>query len=284
MVLAMGDQRLMATRTRIFLGSTLGVLCCALAARADPVCTANKLAPVELRGTEHLSYALDVLGAQLGTLELTLTSATGADRARGAMVLEARGKSSDLVTTNVKRIVGWSSTLVGKDGAPLHYREEIDEGDVHRAQEIEFPAKDGALRVRATKDGDPDPLALAATADARDLLSGLFMLRHQSLTPGAQACAEIYVARRMWRVEGKVADKPEQVDAPTGKVQAIRIDATATRTDDPKVVRKAHVWLTTDEQRVPVVILGEVRGRFIRAQLTEAKIGRGKRRTASRTP
>src|SRR4051812_42547475 len=114
---AAGDQGHMATRTRIGLCSTLGALCCALAARADagsdaaPVCPNGGLAPFELKGTEHLTYALDVLGANLGTLELTLSRASGADRDRGAMLVEARGRSSDLITTNVKRIVGWSATV-----------------------------------------------------------------------------------------------------------------------------------------------------------------------------
>jgi hypothetical protein len=43
------------------------------------------------------------------------------------------------------------------------------------------------------------------------------------------------------------------------------------------------VWLTIDDRRLPVVILGDVRGRFVRATLVEAKVGRQKvRRTASR--
>ena len=246
-----------------------------------PVCSSGQLQPVDLGGTEQLVYKVDVLGAELGTFELRLEPAKGEDKARGALVLESRGKSSDLVTTNVKRVEGWTSTLLDKDGMPLRYREEIDEGDVHRAQDIEFPSKAGALTVRATKNGDPDPLSIAATPDARDMLSGLFVLRRQPLTPGARLCAEIYAARRMWRVDGTVADKVEMVDSPLGKVQAIRLDAVATRLDDARVVRKAHVWVTTDERRLPVVILGEIRGRYIRAQLAEARVGRARLKRAA---
>src|SRR5205085_850878 len=82
---------------------------------------------------------------------------------------------------------------------------------------------------------------------ARDLRSGLFVLRRQPLTAGEQLCSEIFAARRMWRVVGTVAGKPEQVESLMGKVTAFRVVAVATRLDDPRVVRKAHVWITADK-------------------------------------
>lgn len=254
--------------------------------KAEPppaVCSAGRLQPVQFGATEQLAFKLDAFGADIGTLELRAGPPSAEDRGRGAVLVQARGKTSDLISTNVRRVEGWSSALIAAGGAPVRYREEVDEGGLHRAQDIQFPAKDGALWVRATRNGDPDPLALQATSDARDLLSGLFVLRRQALTPGAELCAEIYAARRMWRVQGKMAAKVETVEGPLGRFQTMRLDAVATRLDDPRITRKAHVWLTTDDRRLPVVILGDVRGRFVRATLTEAKVGRTRlRRTASR--
>jgi len=246
-----------------------------------PVCAGPGLQPARIGTGERLLFRLDVLGAEIGTFEMRVQPSRGADRARGAVVVEARGKSSDLVSTNVRRIEGRSSALIAADGRAVRYREELDEGDVHRSQEVDFPARDGNLSVRAAKNGDPDEVALGAGPEARDLLSGLFVLRRQPLTAGGELCAEIYAARRMWRVEGKVAAAPENVETPLGRLEAVRIDAVATRLDDAGVVRKAHVWITTDERRLPIAILGEVRGRYIRAQLAEAKVVRP-RRTARR--
>jgi hypothetical protein len=235
-----------------------------------------------LGGPEHLRFALDVLGAQVGTFEMDLKKAPAADRGRAALLIEARGKSSDLISSNVKRVDGWTQVLVSADGQPVRYREEMDEGETHRSQEVSFPAPDGNLPIRATKNGDPEQVALAATPSARDLLSGLYELRRQPLDAGAHLCAEVYAARRMWKVEGTVADKRETIETPLGKFETVRIDSVATRLDDPKVVRKAHLWVTPDERRLPVVILGEIRGRFVRAQLTEAKLGRGRKIQAQR--
>jgi hypothetical protein len=238
------------------------------------VCSAGELAPARLSGSEMLRYKLDVYGADIGTFEMQLGRAAPADRARAPLVIEARGKSSDLVSSNVRKVDGWSSSLVDDEGRVVRYREEVDEGGTHRSQEVALPAADGVLDVRATKDGEPEKLSLPATPAARDLLSGLFVLRQQPLTPGQQLCAEIYAARRMWRVEGTVAAKPESIDTPLGKLDTLRIDAVATRLDDPKVVRKAHVWITRDDRRLPAVILGEIRGRYIRATLLDAKQNR----------
>jgi hypothetical protein len=62
----------------------------------------------------------------------------------------------------------------------------------------------------------------------------------------------------------------------------VRIDSTATRQDDPSVKRAAHVWVTDDNRRLPLVAIGDVRGKTIRAQLVEAPAARLK--TASSKP
>lgn len=237
-------------------------------------CSAGELAPASLARTETLSYTLDAYGARIGTFEMTLHRAPPADRDRAPLLIEARGQSSDLISSNVRKVDGWSSALVDGEGRVVRYREEVDEGGTHRSQEVTLPAAGGVLDVRATKDGEPEKVSLPATPAARDLLSGLFVLRQQPLSPGQQLCAEIYAARRMWRVEGTVAAKPESIDTPLGKLDTLRIDAVATRLDDPRVVRKAHVWITRDDRRLPAVILGELRGRYIRATLTDAKQNR----------
>ena len=247
-----------------------------------PVCPANALLPARVPTGEQLTFKLDVLGVELGTFEMTVARAPSADRSLGATLVQARGKTSDVVSSNARRVDGWSSALITADGEPVRYREEFDEGNTHRSQEVQFPARSGALDVRATRNGDPDPVALAATPGARDLLSSLFVLRRQKLLPGGQLCAEIYGARRMWRVDGKVAERPELVETLLGKVEAIRIDAVATRLDDPRVTRKAHVWITTDARRLPVVILGDIRGRYVRAQLAQATPGHKRIASASR--
>jgi hypothetical protein len=55
-----------------------------------------------------------------------------------------------------------------------------------------------------------------------------------------------------------------------GRFPTMRIDAEAIRIDDVKVKRAAHVWVSDDARRLPLVALGDVRGKVIRATLVNA--------------
>ena len=241
-------------------------------------------APVSVRASrfapgEQLRYRLDVLGADVGTFEVVLEAPQAVDRGRASLVARSRAKTSAFVSTNLGRYEGFISTLLGSDLMPIHFREELDEGDKHRAVEAEFPPRAGKLAARASTNGKPEPLDLEATPLARDVLSTFFFLRALPLKAGTPVCLEVYAARKMWSMAGAVGPR-EQVETPLGKFSAVRIDAVATRIDDARVKRAAHVWITDDDRRIPVVAVGEVKGKTFRAQLVEAPAARLKTSSA----
>ena len=230
--------------------------------------------PVALEAThfvtgELLTFKIDALGAELGTMELSLESPPLEAKPRAAFLLKARARTSAFVSTNVKRYDAFPSALLGSDFSTLRYSEEIDEGETHRSQQVDFPPREGKLKLRATKNGEPDDADVAAGPAARDLLSSLYLLRAQPMKIGTPFCLEVYAGRKMWRLSGQVAAR-EEIDTPLGHFATLKVDATAVRTDDPKVVRTAHVWVSDDERRLPLVAIAEVRGRALRAQLTAA--------------
>jgi hypothetical protein len=79
----------------------------------------------------------------------------------------------------------------------------------------------------------------------------------------------------VWKLQGQVAGK-ESIDTPLGQFATVRIDADAVLVEDRKVKRAAHVWFSDDERRLPLVAVGEVKGKVLRAQLVEV-IGNGRR-------
>ncbi|MFL5311307.1 MAG: DUF3108 domain-containing protein [Myxococcales bacterium] len=217
---------------------------------------------------EQLRYRLDVLGADVGTFEVSVEAPPSADRARAALVARSRAKTSAFVTTNLGRYEGFISTLLGPDLMPLHFREELDEGDKHASVDADFPPRAGKLAAKASTNGKPDPLDLDATPLARDMLSTFLYLRALPLKAGTPLCLEVYAARKMWTMAGAVGPR-EQIETPLGRFGAVRVDLTATRMDEAAVKRSAHVWITDDDRRLPVVAVGEVKGKTIRAQLAE---------------
>src|SRR5207253_8173813 len=49
----------------------------------------------------------------------------------------------------------------------------------------------------------------------------------------------------------------EEIETPLGKFKTLRFDGTATRFDDTNVQRSAHVWVSDDGRRLPLVAIGE---------------------------
>jgi hypothetical protein len=258
----------------------LALLAAPLAAWAQ-VCPPQQLQAARFTPGEALSFRLDLLGADVGSFEVRVESAPSSERPRAALLLRSKAKTSAFVSTNVARYEAFATVLLSPNFLPLRYREDIDEGEVHKAMEVDFPPEAGKLVVRATKNGEPDPFTLEAGPGVREILSTLYLLRAQPLQPGHPVCIEVFAGRKLWRLEGKFVAR-ETIDTPLGRFATARLDATAVRTDDANAKRGAHIWVTDDERRLPMVAIGEVRGKVLRAQLVEAS-GLPRRRVAQET-
>lgn len=248
------------------------------AALAEPVCPRQSLARVSFPAGERLEFRLDAFGADVGTFDLTFERGNNG----AAWTMKSRARTSAFISTNVKQYEAYVAVSTTRDFLPLHYREDVDEGVAHKSAETDFPAKADTLAVRVTTAGKAEDLQLAAGPETRELLTSLFFLRAQPLRQGQPICAEVYAGRKMWKVTGSVAAR-ETIDTPLGRFPTVRIDATAVRIDDANARRAAHLWLTDDDRRLPVVAIGEVRGRTLRAQLTDASSLPRKRAQAAET-
>jgi hypothetical protein len=236
-----------------------------LLAAASPVCPAQKLQAARFAPGEALGFRIDVLGADMGTFELSVRPPPAQEK-RAALELTFRARTSAFVSTNVGRYEAYATALMAPDFSPLHYREDVDEGDTHRAAELNFPPENGVLPVQATKNGMPEPFTLPAGSDVRDIISTLYLLRAQPMKQGTPVCLEIFAGRKIWKLQGQVGAR-ETIETPLGKLPAVRLDMESVRIDDPSVKRSAHVWVSDDARRLPLVAVGEMRGKVLRAQL-----------------
>jgi hypothetical protein len=230
-----------------------------------PVCPPQKLQAARFTAGEVLGFRIDVLGADMGTFEVSVRPPPPQEK-RAALELTSRARTSAFVSTNVGRYEAYASVLLAPDFSPLHYREDVDEGDTHRAAELNFPPVDGVLPVLATKNGTPEPFTLQAGSDVRDIISTLYLLRAQPLKQGTPVCLEVFAGRKIWKLQGQVGER-ESIETPLGKLPSVRLDMESVRVDDPSVKRSAHVWVSDDARRLPLVAVGEMRGRVLRAQL-----------------
>jgi hypothetical protein len=237
------------------------------AAVPPPPCAAVPPPAVQFAPGEQLKFRLDLLGADVGTFDLSLEHVPGSEKGAAALAVRSRARTSAFVATNMGRYEVFATSLLEKDLRPVSYREEVDEGPTHKTIEVRFPPTGGKLAISATKDGNPDPVELEAGPTARDMLSTLYLLRGQ--VPGRSVCVDVYAGRKVWRLQGSMA-AGEEIETPLGKFKTLRFDGSATRLDDANVTRGAHVWVSDDARRLPLVAVGEVKGKTIRAQLVEA--------------
>jgi hypothetical protein len=229
------------------------------------VCPPQKLQAARFTPGEVLGFRIDVLGADMGTFEISVRPPPPREK-RAALELTSRARTSAFVSTNVGRYEAYAAVLLASDFTPLHYREDVDEGETHRAAELNFPPVNGILPVQATKNGTPEPFTLQAGSDVRDIISTLYLLRAQPMKPGTPVCMEVYAGRKIWKLQGQVAAR-ETIETPLGKLPSVRLDMESVRVDDPRVKRTAHIWVSDDERRLPLVAVGEMRGKVLRAQL-----------------
>ena len=232
------------------------------------VCPPQKLQAARFNVGELLSFKLDVLGIEAGTFEVRTARPPGSDDKRAAIEITSRARTSAFMSSNVAHYEAYATAQLGRDFSPVKYREDVDEGELHRGTEVAFPpAPTGALAVKATKNGEPEKIDLQANPDVRDVLSALFVFRAQPMKPGTPVCMEVFAGRKIWKVTGSVAAF-ETIETPMGKQRTVRVDADSVRTDDAKVKRSVHVWVSDDERRLPLVAIGEMRGKVLRATLT----------------
>jgi hypothetical protein len=230
-------------------------------------CPPQQLPAAEFARREALVYKLDALGADVGSFEIRAEPPPSAERQRAAVLLSSRAKTSAFVSTNIARFETYSTALIAPDFSPLHYREDVDENDLHHGTELSFPPRNGALVVKATRNGEPVPLTLQADDGVRDMISTLFLLRRLPLHQ--RVCLEVFAARKIWKLTGQMAES-ETIETPLGRFPSLRFDGDAVRLDDPAVKRAAHVWISDDARRLPLVAVGEMKGKTIRAQLVSA--------------
>lgn len=230
-------------------------------------CPPQRLPQANFAGREALHYKLDALGVDVGSFEVRAEPPPSAEQPRAAVLLSSRAKTNAFASTNIARFETYSTALIAPDFSPLKYREDVDENELHHGTELTFPPQNGTLAVKATRNGEPVPLTVHADPGVRDMISTLFLLRRLRLHQ--PVCLEVFAGRKVWKLTGELAAR-ETIDTPVGRLPSLRFDGDAVRLDDANVRRTAHVWISDDERRLPLVAIGEMKGKTIRAQLISA--------------
>lgn len=219
------------------------------------------------QGGERLAYDVDVMGAQAGKLTLVAFPPLGSG---GSQEIPLRAlAASNSFFSKIRHVRGRSSSYVRtRDLRPRKYNEETNEGGVLRSADVVFrrPDQGGSVSVKWKRDKRAGQEDFRSNESPFDSLSAAYFLRAMPLQVGQELCFDSYAIRKLWRVTGKVKGI-ETVKVPAGTFQAFHLEGSAVRMDKPESKREIHIWISNDEQRLPLAALGIMDLGPVRAQL-----------------
>lgn len=245
-----------------------------LALAAPAGCALPPLAgPPPFGPGEVLSMDLGLLGAvRVGEVRFSVERPMS-----GGAVLPLAGRARNTARFGpLQRLVAVGLSWVdARTLRPARYREESDEDGRRRTSDTRL-APPGPTVTMELADGPRTGQAVfERQGEALDALSALYYVRAARLVPGERFCFDMVGNGKYWRVEGKVAARPEPVEVPAGRFETVRLEATARRADGQGRPRPLWVWLTTDARRLPVAAVSEVDLGPVSAKLVEVRGARG---------
>lgn len=225
---------------------------------------------------ETLEYDIDSLGATIGGLTLKVLPG----KPKEPFLIEARGKTGTFAA-NFYEVDAIATSILGRTLEDTAYQETATEAGVHRSLDVAFPAVNGKIHVRSTREGNRDDLDLKAPEGTRDLLAALYAVRAMELPDGTELCLPVFAGRRVWTLRAKVEGR-EKTRTPAGDFSTIRISGTAVRDDAPQVTREVQFWVGDDASRMPVAACGLIQNKPVCANLKAWDPGRRKIAAAPR--
>lgn len=240
----------------------------ATALAAPPGCVLPPLAgPPPWAPGEVLSMDLGLLGAvRVGEVRFSVER----PMSRGQVVpLAGRARNTARFGPLQRLVAVGLSWVDARTLRPERYREESDEDGLRRVSDTRLAPPGPQVAMELAEGAKTGRAVYPREGEALDAVSALYYLRAARLGPGDRICFDMVGNGKYWRVEGTVAPKPEPVDVPAGRFQALRIEATARRADGKGPSRPLWLWLGTDARRLPVAAVSEVDVGPVSVKLTE---------------
>lgn len=191
--------------------------------------------PAPLRSGEELGWRLTVAGAYVGKLE-TKVGRPREVNGRTLLPLFGRARTTALVAS-IKPFVGRYMTMVDPaDLRPIGLQTELTYGDDPRWEKVRFRKEQRQVEARYFAAGKKGRRGYLTDHGATDLLTLLYTARRIRISEGDSACQDVFGARRLWRMTGRVTGTTE-VSTPVGKKEAHRLELRFVRKPHPSLRR-----------------------------------------------
>jgi len=168
------------------------------------------------------------------------------------------------------------STLDPQQFQPLHFSKILNEGGWHSRSLIEFDQKRGRANLADTvldgkglpKPGRSTDTTVALDGLSFDILSAFYYFRTLPLQVGKSHELLAVSGKKKYRLKVLVHRK-ERIDLDSGSYDCIVIEPILADDELFKAKGKLTIWLTDDQQRIPVLVKAKIALGSIRVELKE---------------
>ncbi|MBN2358625.1 MAG: DUF3108 domain-containing protein [Deltaproteobacteria bacterium] len=199
---------------------------------------------------EELGYVISIGGIYAGRVDLKIGAS---ESLTDHLVYPATAHAdTNSFFSKMSKVEGHQTSYFTPEGViPLTMFARSHLGDVQRDESASFDIQrhtaDATLvypkrEWRGTVEGG---------APIQDVLSVVYFARSRELAEGQDYCVELYYGKRLWVVRGRVVGR-ELVSTPAGPYRALKITGEAARDGLPALVRPLTVWISQDDDRLPL--------------------------------
>jgi hypothetical protein len=212
---------------------------------------------------EKLLFNVYWLGIKAGSASLEMEDTPD------GMTITSRANSADFISIFYK-VEDMAQSVLYPDGYPAMYVVKIREGRHRRnkASFFSFDVEGKKQKVIFNNVLDNERVEFSLDKKAYDPLSAFYEIRKRNLIVGKSEYIEVFDNKKLWNVEVQVLGK-EVINTPAGKMNTIMIKPILK--SEGIFLKKGDffIWLTDDEEKVPVMVKGKAPIGSITAKLVE---------------
>jgi len=222
---------------------------------------------------EELGFVINMSGVYVGRVNLQIGDRSASN---GAVVYPTHA----LATTNsffrqMSKVESRMTSFITPDGVvpvAMFSRSQSDRGV--RLEEASFDRAARTVQASLNYNSRSWNGKIEAGLPLQDAISVVYFARSRQVELGGDYCIELYYGKRRWHITGKVLEK-ESVSTPAGPYRAFKVSGVAVREGRPAYQRAFTVWISDDEDRLPVRLVSP--GRLGEVELTIDHFKRGRR-------
>ncbi len=230
------------------------VLCClffSLDVKAEP------------RVPEKLTYSVYWSGIKAGSASLEVENTPEGIR------IMSRATSAPVISIFYK-VEDIAQSILYPDGYPSSYTLKISEGKHRRDKTTLFGTKSDKepQKVMYSNKLENETMKFNLEKQTFDPLSGFYAIRKRQLVVGQSEFIDIFDSKKLWSVEVQILRK-QHISTPAGEFDTIVVKPLLQSEGIFMKKGEIYIWLTDDEQKVPVMMKSKVKIGSIIAKLVE---------------